>query len=251
MNVKRIRLIQRIIIFLLITISLLYICCQLYYRTSEGFDCTKTQVNGVDTRLCATMTEAESVFADATILSNTNICYNTTKDSNLPNQYVCYDRPGPLIYDSNSDSHRPYDNLGDNDISPSIEAQSAYNNCSAYVAGFGSFSNAYRNTLNFESSIAHIDISSVTSIIYYLSTTSTLYCPTTGASPKICNTLRTGITDFETMRDNPTGLSLISTNVGQSVSTMRTLLYHNLLPMFIDSGCMGNSDLQALQRATF
>ena len=228
-----------------------YICSVLFYRNEEGFACNTTKVNGTDTRLCDTQDDATMVFSDATITSNTNICYNTTSDSNLPNQYVCYDRPGPRIYDSNTGVYSSYDNLGDNDVSPQMEAASVGNNCAAYIAGYGSFSNALFNTIAFQSSITNIDISSVKSIIYYLKTTSTMYCTPANASPKICNTLLDGINYFKTMRDDPAGISLISTNAGNSISTMRTLLYHELLPMFIDSGCMDNSELLALQKLVF
>ena len=252
MNIKRIRLIQRIILFLLVTIALLYICSTIYY-SKEGFACnTRDDMSsGIKTYLCDNKTDAEDTLTNGipSNITEFDICYNVGTDSNLPKQYVCYDRPGPRIYDNTTASYSSYDNLGDNDISPVIEQQTNNTYCNSYINSFNPFQNAYENTMKFQSSITDIDISSIRSIVYYLSNTSTTYCPKPGANTNICTTLKNGITDFTTMRDDPSPntINAISTNVGQSLAAMKRYIYHDLVPMFIDSGCINDADMDALR----
>ena len=251
MNIKRIRLIQRIILFLLVTIALLYICSQIYY-SKEGFACNSDIpiTPGVTTYLCDTQADAVDTFNNGipSYVTSYDMCYNVNSDSNTPKQYVCYNRPGPRVYQEESDSYRPYDNIGDNDISPVIEKQTGDAYCNSYINSFKSFEYAYNNTRKFQSSVHDVNLSSIQSIVYYLSNTSTTYCPKPGANANICNTLGSGITTFTTIRDNqsPNTIRAISTNVGQSVSTMKQYIYHDLIPMFIDSGCINETDLNAL-----
>ena len=252
MNIKRIRLIQRIILFLLVTIALLYICSRIYY-SKEGFECnTRDDMDsGITTYLCDNKNDAEDKLTNGipSDITKFDICYNVSIDSNLPKQYVCYNRPGPRIYDDTTASYRSYDNLGDNDVSPIIEQQTKTNYCNSYINSFNSFQNAYENTMKFQSSVTHIDISSIKSIVYHLSNASTTYCPKAGANTNICTTLKGGITDFTTMRDDPSPntINAISTNLGRSLSTMKQYIYHDLVPMFIDSGCINDADMDALR----
>jgi hypothetical protein len=252
MNVKRIRLIQRIILFLFVIVGLLYICSSLFY-SKEGFACnTRDDMqSGTKTYLCDNKIEAEDTLLNGipADLTAFDICYNIGTDSNLPKQYVCYDRPGPRIFDDSTTSYRPYDNLGDNDISPIIEEQTNITYCNSYINIFNSFENAYKNTMKFQSSINDINISSIRSIVYYLSNTSTMYCSRADANINICNILSNGITDFITMRDDasPNTINAISTNVGHTLVAMKQYIYHDLVPMYIDSGCINNSNMNALR----
>ena len=252
MNIKRIRLIQRIILFLLVIIALLYICSLLYY-SKEGFECnTRTDISkGVTTYLCDTQAEAEDKLTNGipTNIISYDMCYNVNIDSNVPNKYVCYNRPGPNVYDDVTSSYRPYDNIGDNDISPALEKQTNDAYCNSLLNSFKSFEYAYNNTRKFQSSVHDVNLSSIQSIVYHLSNTSTTYCPKVGANSNVCNTLKGGITTFTTIRDDtsPNTISAISTNVGQSVSTMKQYIYRDLIPMYIDSGCTNVEELNTLK----
>jgi hypothetical protein len=207
--------------------------------------------SGVITYLCDNKNDAEDKLTNGipSDITKFDICYNVSIDSNLPKQYVCYNRPGPRIYDDTTASYRSYDNLGDNDISPIIQQQTKTNYCNSYINSFNSFENAYENTMKFQSSVTHVDISSVRSIVYHLSNTSSIHCPKPGANANICNTLKGGITDFTTMRDSnePNTINAISTNLGQSLSTMKQYIYYELVPMYIDSGCINDADMDALR----
>ena len=251
MNIKRIRLIQRIILFLLVTIALLYICSRIYY-SKEGFACNSDIVitPGITTYLCDTQADAVDTFNNGipSNITEFDVCYNVGIDSNLPKQYVCYNRPGPRIYDSNTDTYTPYDNIGDNDPSPLIHKQTANTYCNSQINSFKSFEKAYDNTMKFQSSVTNINISSIKSIVYYLSNTHSAYCSKPDANANICNQLQSGINAFTTIRDDtsPNTINAISTNLGQSLSVMKQYIYRDLVPMFIDSGCINDADMNAL-----
>ena len=272
---KRAYKIQRILIFLIGIVGLLYISMYLINwlqgaRLREGFQattipptCTETYINGKDMFLCSPQVSLDPISGLPTditasgsndarsILSlvpvTSSVCY--TDSYTLMNRrsgmssFVCFDRPGASVWDSSSGHYRDFDAVLDNDQLPAIEIQTVLGFCSAYNAGFQKNLAAYSTVSTTEILMYKMGFSNLYDNLNNLRGIHSQYCsapaPNTNIATVCASNLATMQTLSNVINNNSVGsLSNVSTTLGTSRSTIGGLIYGTLVPNFYNAGCM-------------
>jgi len=275
---KKVTISQKIFIFLLITVGIVFILLQVYRSVREGFQtntdtsCKDETINGRKIYLCGTKDEALSELNNMSDSSydNTAVCYtdinseeNYRNDnfgigsSNLPTKfYTCFSRPAVEIFDPTSGVKFPISEL--DDIQPESGIATLQTNCALYNGAFQTYFNSYIRTSSILGSVNTIGFSNIVSSMNVLSTVSTLKCVSaddknntlnpgglTNTAVGVCNSISTGMAYFFAMSNDESEDSLkrLTSVIGESKNLLSNEIYTVLKPAFLNSGCVADSDM--------
>ena len=241
--------------------------------TKEGFQantipptCREEYINGKDMFLCSPLTTIDPITGFPTttasgsndalsilpmVPATSSVCY--TDAYTLMNRtsgmssFVCFDRPGPRVWDSNAGHYRDFDPILDNDQLPSIETQTVTGFCAAYNAGFAKNLAAYSTVSTTEVQMYNMGFSNLYQELNSLNAMNTRYCspyPTNGNMKIVCDS---NVSTMQTLsnivnNNSPNSLSNVSSTLGTSRSTIGALIFGTLEPNFYNAGCMKDSD---------
>lgn len=219
---KKVTISQKIFIFLLVTVGIVFILLQVYRSVREGFQtntddikCELVKLGNVkdpvtgevmgdkETYICDTRDDAISQInaMKGPSFNNIGVCYtdirydDTTQTysnanffaaaSNVSTTfYTCFQRPVPEVFDINAGVKFPIEEL--EDTQPAAGTASVQTNCSAYNGTFQTYFTSYIKTSSILGSINTIGYSNIASSINVLSTVSTQKC--VSANDTISNT---------------------------------------------------------------
>jgi len=284
---KKVTISQKIFIFLLLTVGIVFILLQVYRSVREGFQstddiaCERKEINGRKIFLCDTRDAAlsqlinmrDDSFADvgvcyADIQYDSNIAGYSNFNfgigaSNLPTKfYTCFNRPPGLEFDTTNGTKIPISEF--DDLQPESGVNILKTNCAAYNGAFQTYFNSYIKTSSILGSVNTIGFSNISSGIGILSTISTQKCvssddsTTTPSNPKgiyntnsnVCITIRDGISRFVSISNDtsPNSLSSLKSVLIESKNVLSNQMYTILKPAFLNSGCIADADMSNYMR---
>jgi hypothetical protein len=277
---KKVTISQKIFIFLLLTVGIVFILLQVYHSVREGFQstddgvlCDRKEINGRPTYLCETKEAALSQIGnmDRTVDVDIAVCYTDIDTnnsningnfgigaSNLPTKfYICYDRPPLLVFDPTAGVMLSM--LEIDDPQPDSATTSFRANCAAYNGAFQTYFNSYLKTSSILGSVNTIGFSNISSGINILSNVSTQRCIKSG-DPKyiasndigsnLCRTFGLGISKFASISNDtgPSSLQELTKVISESKNLLSNEMYTVLKPAFLNSGCIADSDMAAYRK---
>jgi len=262
---KKIRLALHILLYLMLFVGILfvmgYILEFLQGSLTEGFqltqltdqagksvkNCTKATVFGKDIVLCASSNDAQNYLMINTtknyfIPLTTQICYTDSNDSGLANgsnvNYVCFQRPAPMIFDTNTNVERRQDPIMDGDEVPESNRASIEGVCDGYQSLLANADIRYQNTTNTFSTVTYVQ-STIQYIASGLATVSTTNCRSGTVLSQIkanaCGTVSTSIKNFANLQSNGQ-IGTVSTTLNQSRINISTMM-KDLVTTFTNTGC--------------
>jgi hypothetical protein len=273
---KKVTISQKIFIFLLITVGIVFILLQVYRSVREGFDTTTIDVNcklidhpvnGRQIYMCVSREEAlsqlinmkDESFADVAVCyadirhnddTNADSNYNFgIGASNLPTVfYTCFDRPAHLQFDASAGIKVPVDDI--DDPQPEYGVNTLQTNCAAYNGAFQTYFKNYIKTSSILGSINTIGFSNIASSINVLSNVSSQKCVGSPNNPlyvnridsNVCNSINDGISRFINISNDRSSDSLgnLKDVLTESKNLLSNEIYTILKPAFLNSGCDSN-----------
>jgi hypothetical protein len=278
---KKVTISQKIFIFLLITVGIVFLLLQVYRSVREGFDndirCkildlgASVSENGGEpagrkTYVCETRDEALNQLMNMRddSFNNYAVCYtdivitsNTISNGNFAiggsnistTFYTCFDRPPRLEFDTTTGTKLPIADMDDQQPLTGVNTLQA--NCSAYNGAFQTYFNSYIKTSSILGSVNTIGYSNIASSINVLSTVSSQKCksgnPGTNTAVKICDSINDGITRFINISNDttsPNSLSNLKSVLIESKNVLSNQMYMILKPAFLNSGCIADADME-------
>jgi len=262
---KKIRLALHILLYLMLFVGILfvmgYIIEFLQGSLTEGFqlpplldnggnsvkNCQKTNVFGQDIVLCASSNDAQMyLMINANnkyfIPLTTQICYTDSNDTGLFNtsniNYICFQRPEPIIYDVNTNLERPQDPILDDDLQPESNRASIQGVCAGYQNLLATADIRYTDATNTFSTVNAIK-SGVRNIASGLANVSTTNCRSgtvlSAIKANACATVSTSIQHFATLESRGE-INTVSTSLQASLLNISTLM-QNMITTFKNTGC--------------
>ena len=166
MRSKRLNIIFQIFGFLIFSVGILYLCQFFSVKLNEGFIsdvCPNTKLT--DGRIiyrCDTQTQAEKILdniPENLPSSNDNVCIATNTFGS--NYYTCYERPPPMVYDSNFGVYIPSDPILYEDTMPSVLEPNIDTACASFTANTALAIKGIKSTLLISSFIHSIIFSTI------------------------------------------------------------------------------------------
>ena len=266
MKSKRLNIILHVFGFLILSVGILYWCQFFSKKLNEGFLSTLCGTpeeldDGRVMYLCDDKTNAETILADVDgtnfTASNDNVCIATLGFNNK--YYTCYNRPPPMVYDSNFGVYQPSDPIEENDETPFLIAPNVTITCASYVANTSQVIKAIQSTVLIRDVIQNIKVST-TRFYNNLSNISTVKCATGTQFPNAGMSNFCGISDCNVnitttinfFNDLPTrkfvingreslySLNDILTAVTSAVNELDNLSTNILYPAYNNMNCGAN-----------
>lgn len=223
---KRVRLLVRIIGFLLCTIGLLYVSMVILGEMPEGFQggmvgavagCNPFNTRDKTYFLCDSDQQAQEqvrLLVDSNDIFS-GACYKTTEG-----YFTCYTRPSQKSY-LQSEGVFVYEDPSKDFMPASIESD-VQNVCGDYGVTYNKLNTLYLSTLTI-GGVIQSSINTVKGATRRLDNISTMYCNNAISDPKlikICESLNSGIGIFNGL---PVGLGVMSTTVSTAVGNMNNI----------------------------
>jgi hypothetical protein len=201
---------------------------------------------GQDIVLCENM-DAANQYLDILTTGNhiiplaTQICYTDSNDGSLLNAsnafYVCFQRPEPMIFDTNTNQIRRQDAIFDGDAAPDSARDGVVGVCSGYQGLMANINSVYTSTGK-TAAIANDIQASTVYILDQMRALSTTYCGnvTTQSKRTACNTIGNSINNFISYTTD-SKMNTVRTGLNSAMSNMQ-LLSSTIVNSFTNSGCV-------------
>ena len=201
---------------------------------------------GEDIVLCESM-DAAYQYLDVinsrkyTIPNTTQICYTDSNDGGLTNTYnkfyVCFQRPAPMIFDTNTDELRRQDSVFDGDTVPDSARGAIVGVCSGYQGLMANINSVYTSTGKTEATVNAIQASTMY-ILSNMRRLSTIHCSnaTTQTKQTACRTIGDSIRYFSSYT-NDSKMNQVRNGLSGAMSSILGLSNYTV-SSFTNSGCV-------------
>lgn len=171
----------------------------------------------------------------------TQICYTDSNDSAMFNDsnafYVCFQRPPPMIFDTNTNQLQRQDPIFDGDSAPDSARAGVVGVCSGYQGLMANINSVFTSTGKIKMTVGGIQASTVY-ILDQMRNLSNTYCSTATTPTKqyACGTIANSINNFVSYTTDPK-MNTIQTKL--STAMVNTLaLSNSIFNSFKNSGCV-------------
>ena len=265
MLTRKIRLALHILMYLMLFVGILYVAMYViraFTSSVDGFATTLQPLTdpggatianckfitkfGQDIVLCENV-DAANQYLDVlksgnfTIPTTTQICYTDSNDGGLLNSsnafYVCFQRPEPMIFDTNTNQLRRQDAIFDGDSAPDSAREDVVGVCSGYQGLMANITSVYTSTGKTSATVNGIQASTVY-ILDQMRNLSTTYCGnvTTPSKQNACNTIGQSIQNFISYSTDRK-MNTVKNGLNGALENIQTLS-NSIANSFKNSGCV-------------